>query len=199
MVGVGPGGIRSVLARVSIVDYNGKCIFDTFVRVDEKVTDYRTFVSGVREKDLLSPQAMDFGMCRQHVMKVLRNKILVGHGLQNDLSVLHLSHPWCNTRDTSLYEPYMQQSNPYNNYGYHGEGVLVLRPRRLRDLARVYLGVLIQQAGQEHDSLEDARAAMLLYKEVQSEWDYWVTTCTSTQNNCNSNPQPPSYQFIPNH
>ena len=199
MVGVGPGGKRSVLARVSIVDYNGQCIFDTFVRVEEKVTDYRTFVSGIREKDLVSPHAMDFGMCRQHVMNVLRNKVLVGHGLQNDLNVLHLTHPWYNIRDTSLYEPFMQQTtNPYNNYNY-GDGVSVLRPRRLRDLARVYLGVSIQQQGQEHDSLVDARAAMLLYKEVQSEWDCWVTkTCTNTPNNSSiSNPQSPPYQFVP--
>ena len=179
MVGVGPGGKRSVLARVSIVDFNGVAILDTFVRVQEKVTDYRTFVSGVREKDLLSPHAMDFGTCRKRVIKILRDKILVGHGLQNDLNVLRLLHPWFDVRDTSLYEPYMK-SAPYG----------MLRPRRLRDLARMYLGVLIQQEGKEHDSLEDARAAMLLYRAVQTEWDYWVSC-----NRSNTAPNSP-YKYV---
>ena len=52
MVGVGPEGIESTLARVSIVNYHGCTILDRFVRPREKVTDYRTWVSGVREEDL---------------------------------------------------------------------------------------------------------------------------------------------------
>lgn len=52
MVGVGPEGIESTLARVSIVNYHGVIMLDRFVRPREKVTDYRTWVSGVREEDL---------------------------------------------------------------------------------------------------------------------------------------------------
>ncbi|GFY39862.1 RNA exonuclease 4 [Trichonephila inaurata madagascariensis] len=44
MVGVGPRGCDSILARVSIVNAYGECIYDTFVKPKEKVTDYRTFV-----------------------------------------------------------------------------------------------------------------------------------------------------------
>jgi RNA exonuclease 4 len=52
MVGVGENGKESVLARVSIVNHFGHCIYDTFVKPTEKVTDYRTHVSGVRPADL---------------------------------------------------------------------------------------------------------------------------------------------------
>lgn len=52
MVGVGPEGVESTLARVSIVNYHGAVMLDRFVRPREKVTDYRTWVSGVREEDL---------------------------------------------------------------------------------------------------------------------------------------------------
>jgi len=52
MVGVGPMGVESTLARVSIVNYHGVTVLDRFVRPREKVTDYRTWVSGVREEDL---------------------------------------------------------------------------------------------------------------------------------------------------
>lgn len=52
MVGVGHGGKDSVLARVSIVNHFGHCIYDKFVKPREKVTDYRTAVSGIRPKDV---------------------------------------------------------------------------------------------------------------------------------------------------
>ena len=57
MVGVGPEGSESTLARVSIVNYHGAVILDQFVRPRERVTDYRTWVSGVREEDLRNGQS----------------------------------------------------------------------------------------------------------------------------------------------
>jgi hypothetical protein len=44
----GEDGGKSVLARVSIVDYHGNVIIDSFVAPQEKVTDLRTWVSGIR-------------------------------------------------------------------------------------------------------------------------------------------------------
>lgn len=52
MVGVGPDGEDSILARVSLVNQFGKCIYDKFVKPTEKVTDYRTAVSGIRPEDI---------------------------------------------------------------------------------------------------------------------------------------------------
>eukprot|EP00957_Ditylum_brightwellii_P134585 10260858-Ditylum_brightwellii.AAC.1 len=63
MVGTGQYGETSALARVSIVNWDGDVIFDTFVKVEEEVTDYRTFVSGVRETDVES--GMDFDECQE--------------------------------------------------------------------------------------------------------------------------------------
>merc|ERR1712205_105382 len=42
MVGVGDGGPTNALARVSIVNSEGECVYDTFVKCREKVTDFRT-------------------------------------------------------------------------------------------------------------------------------------------------------------
>ena len=56
MVGVGHGGKDSVLARVSLVNHFGHCIYDKFVKPREKVTDYRTAVSGIRPKDIENGQ-----------------------------------------------------------------------------------------------------------------------------------------------
>lgn len=52
MVGVGPDGKDSALARISIVNQYGHCVYDKFVKPKEPVTDYRTWVSGVRPEDL---------------------------------------------------------------------------------------------------------------------------------------------------
>jgi len=55
MVGVGgPVDERSVLARVSIVNFHGHCVLDVFVRPQERVTDWRTWVSGVSAKDMVN-------------------------------------------------------------------------------------------------------------------------------------------------
>ena len=53
MVGVGIDGSDSILARVSIVNVHGKCVYDKYVRPTEKVTDYRTEVSGIRRKNIV--------------------------------------------------------------------------------------------------------------------------------------------------
>jgi len=47
MVGVGERGRESVLARVSLVNQFGKCIYDKYVKPTDEVTDYRTFVRHV--------------------------------------------------------------------------------------------------------------------------------------------------------
>jgi len=60
MVGVGPEGTRSVLARCSIVNYNGQVVYDKLVQPLEPVTDYRTQHSGIRAGDLSSSRAIPF-------------------------------------------------------------------------------------------------------------------------------------------
>ena len=107
-------------------------------------------------------KAIDPNDCRQLVGKILMNKILVGHGLKNDLSVLMLDHPRCDVRDTSRYKPFMRPS---------GRGGGKLRPRKLRDLVYENLGKRIQVDGEAHCSIDDARASMELFKVVKSKWE----------------------------
>jgi len=53
MVGVGIEGEESSLARVSLVNFYGAVIMDEFVRQKERVVDYRTQWSGIRESDMI--------------------------------------------------------------------------------------------------------------------------------------------------
>ncbi|GAA6059345.1 hypothetical protein JCM10212_003243 [Sporobolomyces blumeae] len=153
MVGVGPMGVESTLARVSIVNYHGVTILDRFVRPREKVTDYRTWVSGVREEDLR--HAPTFAEVQKEVANLLKGRILIGHALSNDTNVLLLSHPWHETRDTSKYSPL--------------QGLAKTKKPGLKTLAKLVLGVDIQ-AG-EHSSVIDARATMAIYRSQKSAWE----------------------------
>ena len=164
MVGIGPEGKKSALARVSVVDWDGAVLLDSFVRVPERVTDFRTRVSGVRPKDIAvaNASAMDHDEARLAVGELLRGKVLVGHALRNDLSVLMLSHPRADVRDTARYAPFMRPS---------GSGGGKMRPRKLRDLVFENLGRRIQVEGESHCSVDDATATMELFQIVRGRWE----------------------------
>lgn len=162
MVGTGQYGETSALARVSIVNWDGDVIFDTFVKVEEEVTDYRTFVSGVRETDVES--GIDFDECQERVKEILHGKTIVGHALKNDFYALNLTHPWHQIRDTARYDPFMKKSKTCEK----------LLPKKLKVLAKDKLGMIIQEDGKEHCSVEDATAAMELYKKARRKWEIAV-------------------------
>ncbi|WQF80493.1 Putative ribonuclease H-like superfamily, exonuclease, RNase T/DNA polymerase III [Colletotrichum destructivum] len=153
MVGVGQGGHESVLARVSIVDFHGRQVYDSYVRPQERVTDWRSAVSGIHPKHMRF--ARDFDEVQTDVAKLLKDRIVVGHDIKHDLDVLKLSHPGKDVRDTSSYPAFRQ----------YGNG----RKPALRRLAEEILGVTIQ--GGAHSSIEDARVTMLLFRKHKSGFD----------------------------
>ena len=107
MVGVGYRGNKSSVARVTLVGWNGEVIYDEFVKQEQPVIDYRTFVSGITAEDLETAD-LSLAECREEVLQILEGKVLIGHALKNDLKVLGITHPWFMTRDTGKYEPFMQ-------------------------------------------------------------------------------------------
>jgi len=160
MVGVGHND-RSSLARVCIVDWDGTTLLDLYVKQRQDVTDYRTFVSGITEEHLNSEYAVQFEECQRRVKDILKNKILVGHALRNDLTALRISHPWFQLRDTGKYEPFMKVR--------FDDGALW--PRKLKDLVKEKLKKEIQVPGKPHCPFEDAKAAFALYKKVRNKWE----------------------------
>ena len=154
MVGVGPTpDLDSALARVSIVNYHGHQVYDSFVKPKEAVTDYRTFVSGITPQLLESARMLE--VVQADIAKLLNGRILIGHSIRNDLDALLLGHPRRDIRDTSRYPGYRQLSGG--------------KTPGLKKLAREVLGVDIQ--GGEHSSIEDARATMLLFRREKEGFD----------------------------
>ena len=147
MVGVGPTpDTDSALARVSLVNYHGHQLYDSFVLPKEPVTDYRTYVSGITPQLLQTARTLD--KVQADVAKLLDGKTLVGHAIKHDLAALLLGHSRRNIRDTSRHPPFKQLAGG--------------KTPSLKKLARDVLGVEIQ--GGEHSSIEDARATMLLFR-----------------------------------
>ncbi|KAI0401826.1 ribonuclease H-like domain-containing protein [Xylaria palmicola] len=156
MVGTGPTGQDHMLARASCIDFHGKQVYDSFVIPRERVTDYRTAITGITPSTLRAPAARPFEDVQAIVADLLKGRILVGHDLRHDLAALELSHPMPQIRDTARHSSFRQ-------YG-HGP-----KPA-LRVLAREVLGIDDFQKGR-HSSVEDARVAMLLFRTKKSEFD----------------------------
>ncbi|CAO3666840.1 unnamed protein product [Rhizopus stolonifer] len=155
MVGVGPGGTDSALARVSIVNFTGAVLLDAYVKTMERVTDYRTHVSGIERKHLESDEAITFKEAQEKVATIIKNRILVGHAVYNDMKVLMLDHPTLLIRDTSRYKPFRKLAKG--------------KTPGLKMLVKEVLGISIQSGS--HSSVEDAQFTIQLYKNVKSEWE----------------------------
>lgn len=155
MVGVGDEK-ASALARCSIVNHEGDVLYDVYVKPDKPITDYRTQWSGIRPKHMNN--AISFRSARKKVKRLIKKRILVGHALQFDLKVLKLRHPSDLIRDTSKHIPLRALAGfPRNS------------TPSLKRLTRQLLKWDIQV--NEHSSVEDARAAMLLYRKCEAQWE----------------------------
>ena len=89
---VGVEGNNDALARVSIVNYNGHVLMDKYVRPVKHITDYRTWVSGVSPYDLKEENgAISFAEAKAEGNHILKDKIIVGHSLNNDFRVLEFN------------------------------------------------------------------------------------------------------------
>lgn len=159
-VGVGVEGQTDALARVSVVNFRGEILYDSFVRVEMPVVDYRTRFSGVRPEDISGSLAVDPREARAEVAELLKGRILVGHAVGNDLRVLRINHPRRDIRDTSEFYKRL-----WKREGRRGGA-----PPALRLVVARVLGVDQFQTS-EHDSCEDARAALSLYKKNAKEWE----------------------------
>ncbi|XP_056366021.1 interferon-stimulated 20 kDa exonuclease-like 2 [Oenanthe melanoleuca] len=158
MVGTGPGGRTSSLARCSIVSYEGDVLYDQYVRPEAPIVDYRTRWSGIRPQHMA--RAVPFRRAQREVLSILAGKVVVGHAIHNDFKALHYSHPKALTRDTS-HIPLLNRRAGFQ------ENISI----SLKRLTKALLNQDIQMGRSGHSSVEDARATMELYKVVEEEWE----------------------------
>ncbi|RPA82616.1 hypothetical protein BJ508DRAFT_414036 [Ascobolus immersus RN42] len=136
------------LTRISVVDLNGKCIYDTLVKPELPITDYLTRFSGITAAKMESVTTT-LADVQKHLLDICDSEtILVGHSLDSDLTALKLCHPHI-IDTTLLYEH--PRGKPYKS--------------SLKYLADKILNKEIQKGGAAgHDSIEDALTCIELLK-----------------------------------
>lgn len=146
------------LARVSAVRGNGELenipFIDDYIAIDEPIMDYLTEFSGIKQGDL-NPIISKYTLVPLKIAyKKLRLLVtlgckFVGHGLQKDFRIINIHVPKHQVIDTvNLF--YLKNRQ---------------RKLSLRFLAWYLLQDYIQK--DSHDSIQDARTALLLYKKYK--------------------------------
>ena len=152
------------LARVSMVDYMGRILYDSIVLPENEIEDYLTQYSGITPKMMLECKK-SFREAQKDVLKYLdESTILVGHAIDNDLRCLKLIHS--RIIDTSDIFPHPN--------GHPSKHSLVFL------LQRVIRASLDRDGG--HDSVDDARATLrVALKKLARGHDYSPVGLNSSQ------------------
>ena len=147
----------SVAGRCSIVDYNGRVLYDEYIKPNEKILSFRTPWSGITQSHMQS--AIPFDDAQAEILDLLDDCVIVGHSIVNDTDSLKIElPPQERVRDTSHYVPLRTMA-----------GMDRAKVPSLKKLANALLGLEIQRGA--HNSVEDARVSMKLYKLVEQEWE----------------------------
>ncbi|KAH8823542.1 ribonuclease H-like domain-containing protein, partial [Flagelloscypha sp. PMI_526] len=110
-VGTGRGGRKPMVFRVAITDLWGEVLLNTYVFPQKPVTHYRTEQTGITPHHLSSSSCMSFQAVQDKVIGLIDGKIIVGHCIWLDLSVLDISYPARYTCDVALYQPFRNALN----------------------------------------------------------------------------------------
>ncbi|XP_027707887.1 apoptosis-enhancing nuclease isoform X1 [Vombatus ursinus] len=170
MVGTGPGGRVSELARCSVVSYHGDVLYDKYIRPETPIVDYRTRWSGITRQHMQN--AIPFRVAQKEILKLLKGKLVVGHALHNDFRALKYFHPRRQTRDT------LSVPSLINQTGFPVRA----QSSSLKNLALQLLNKRIQVGQYGHSSVEDATTAMELYRLVEVQWE--LQEASSHPSNC---------------
>ncbi|KAJ3263103.1 3'-5' exonuclease [Chytriomyces hyalinus] len=147
---------KSALARVSIIDFYGNVLLDSFVTPDDPISDYKTEFSGITAAKLVG--APSFAEIQTKIKEIITDShYVVGQSIDNDLTAMKIDIPLSRIRDTALF---YKRFHPAK------------KTPGLKDLSKWCLNVGIQSG--EHDSVIDSRVTLLLYRQQRVLWETTV-------------------------
>ena len=149
----------SALAQCTILSYNGEILFHEYVRPPGLIVDYRTRWSGILPHHMKC--AIPHKVAVKRIKGILAGKVCVGHDLSQDFSVIGMSYSRNQTRDTARFKPLRTLAGLVSN-----------QHPSLKNLALHLLDRKIQDGC--HNSLEDARAALDLYRKHEELWESYL-------------------------
>lgn len=135
----------SELTRITVIDTDGKPVYEQLVKPENPIIDYNTRFSGITESDMEDVKTSIRDVQASLLAKFSDKTILIGHSLESDFHALKLIHD--TVVDTSVVFPH-KMGPPYK--------------RALKNLASEYLKKIIQNDVSGHDSAEDAVTCMHL-------------------------------------
>lgn len=141
------------LVKVTVVDMDGRVVYDTLVKPDAEIIDYNTRFSGISAHDLENVTKRLSDVQQDLLSFIFAETILIGHGMENDLRALKMMHT--TVIDTCVTFPH------FLGYPFRSS---------LKTLARTVLRRDIQMS--EHDSVEDSRIAVdLMLRRVKHDYN----------------------------
>merc|ERR1711972_1291796 len=114
-------------------------------------------ITGINAETLRGPKVLREDVARKRAAELLDGKVVVGHAVQHDFQALLLTHPKSHTRDTAIFKPLRLPGSE----------------KKTPSLARLtehWLHESIREDG-KHDSVEDARMALRLYRLKSRAWE----------------------------
>lgn len=147
-------GEEKQIGRLSIVNYNRVTLYDSFFKPTKRVKSYLTEFSGLTP--LNTSRAPSFESEKSKIEKILKGRVVVGHSLGMDRSVLGIDWGSRFERDISNFPVFKEKG----------------RKVKLKKLAEKFLRMEIQDG--RHSSVEDARAALELYKLYRKDIDSYA-------------------------
>ncbi len=153
---------HKALCRLSVVDAStgsnqGEVLIDTLVKPEWPVKDYRSRINGISKEHLDSVQ-FTLAHAQAFMMALCSSEtVIIGHAVHNDLIALRMEHH-CNVDSALLFK--VKEENEEENAATCTS--MNMNTCSLKDLA---MSVMKRKMPEVHDSVNDARVAMLCLEE----------------------------------
>lgn len=147
------GNYSAIIAKITVVNYEGQAIYNKFVKPLDPVIDYRTSLTGITAEDLNNGDP--YFLVRRDLIDLLGWRIVVGHKVAECLKTLKINIPLYLIRDTAYFKQFFRPGS-YEH-------------PKLKSLAKQFLNTDIEV----HfiNTTENAITAMNLYKKFKVAWD----------------------------